>query len=231
LFLAQSNLVTINNSTGKGNQSKNNHPRAGRRPGKFGLRGSTVRIIFLRYIGAFAALLMVIGQAHAAVIITAVETGGDVVFSMAGGQSIDLSGLSFFSNISESSRVFPSAPLVLVGPTSLFGDLYEGLTVSGVFGTGFNQFASSGSGITFGVSGGQIMVPTGYVSNTVLGASSATFSGETFASMGIIGGNYVWTLGGVDAVTLQIPNVPIPAAFWLFGSAIGVLGWMRRKKV
>ncbi len=32
-------------------------------------------------------------------------------------------------------------------------------------------------------------------------------------------------------MTLQVTAavVPIPAAVWLFGSALGVMGWMRRK--
>ncbi len=46
-----------------------------------------------------------------------------------------------------------------------------------------------------------------------------------------------WGLGGtpmdsnVDAIALftQTSTVPIPAAIWLFGSAVGLLGWMRRK--
>ncbi len=33
---------------------------------------------------------------------------------------------------------------------------------------------------------------------------------------------------GLDGVTLAI--APIPAAVWLFGSALGLLGWIRRKK-
>jgi len=34
--------------------------------------------------------------------------------------------------------------------------------------------------------------------------------------------------GGVDTDPCP-PMVPIPAAVWLFGSALGFLGWMRRK--
>jgi len=32
-----------------------------------------------------------------------------------------------------------------------------------------------------------------------------------------------------DLTSLTVATVPIPAAAWLFGSAIGLLGWMRRK--
>ena len=31
--------------------------------------------------------------------------------------------------------------------------------------------------------------------------------------------------------TLSSLAVPIPAAFWLFGSGLGLLGWIRRKSV
>ena len=37
------------------------------------------------------------------------------------------------------------------------------------------------------------------------------------------GGDYA----GVTTFTVQV--VPIPAAVWLFGSALGLLGWLRRK--
>jgi hypothetical protein len=39
-----------------------------------------------------------------------------------------------------------------------------------------------------------------------------------------------WTLnGGAAGVEFSFSVVPVPAAFWLFGSALGLLGWMRRK--
>jgi len=33
---------------------------------------------------------------------------------------------------------------------------------------------------------------------------------------------------GIDNV--QLNAIPIPAAVWLFGSGLGLLGWMRRRK-
>jgi hypothetical protein len=31
-------------------------------------------------------------------------------------------------------------------------------------------------------------------------------------------------------ITLSISEVPVPAAVWLFGSGLGLLGWMRRRR-
>jgi len=35
--------------------------------------------------------------------------------------------------------------------------------------------------------------------------------------------------GAIDNVTYTMSPVPVPASVWLFGSAIGILGWMRRR--
>ncbi len=35
--------------------------------------------------------------------------------------------------------------------------------------------------------------------------------------------------GGATGLTIMMAPIPVPAAVWLFGSALGLLGWMRRK--
>ena len=53
-------------------------------------------------------------------------------------------------------------------------------------------------------------------------------------------GNYEIAIQGVygygaspgslfDTASIEVTAVPVPAAAWLFGSAVGLLGWMRRK--
>ena len=42
-----------------------------------------------------------------------------------------------------------------------------------------------------------------------------------FATSGLVGGGNI---------TVQDSVIPVPAAFWLFGSALGLLGWMRRRQ-
>ena len=53
------------------------------------------------------------------------------------------------------------------------------------------------------------------------GLSSVTFSG--------LGGETGNRFGADDLVVTQ--TVPIPAAAWLFGSALALLGWMRRQSI
>ena len=51
-----------------------------------------------------------------------------------------------------------------------------------------------------------------------------TFVGGVFAGGGAADNQYYLTLDSV----VPAP-VPVPAALWLFGSGLGLLGWMRRK--
>ncbi len=54
-----------------------------------------------------------------------------------------------------------------------------------------------------------------------------------------VAGNYQFAIGvstliggfPLDSVAIEVEVVPVPAAVWLFGSALGLLGWMRRKTV
>lgn len=81
---------------------------------------------------------------------------------------------------------------------------------------------TTGSSVTFG-------------SNNLY-ASSAT------GTYGVSLGGNVWKLNGesFDALTFETSNlyasnglsnavVPIPPAVWLFGPALGLMGWVRRK--
>ena len=43
-------------------------------------------------------------------------------------------------------------------------------------------------------------------------------------------GEYAMVQKKLGAVSIEITAVPVPAAVWLFGSGLGVLGWMRRRR-
>ena len=47
-----------------------------------------------------------------------------------------------------------------------------------------------------------------------------------------IGGTTMWNSnpGSETFVMYTLTTVPVPAAVWLFGSALGLLGWVRRRK-
>jgi hypothetical protein len=43
--------------------------------------------------------------------------------------------------------------------------------------------------------------------------------------------DYNLDLSGTDVLTATVAAVPIPAAVWLFGSGLGLLGWFRKRGV
>lgn len=67
------------------------------------------------------------------------------------------------------------------------------------------------------------------VSNAVITAPGGSFDPNAV-------GNYQFAITVTDgsfpieAVAMEVQVVPIPAAVWLFGSALGLLGWIRRRR-
>ncbi len=179
--------------------------------------------------------------ARATVIVTVSETGGDVVFSGSG--TLDLTAWDFQVTFVLGSSVTPDGAFLVgpAGPSPIPAvDIYETpLNFSGPLSIGpGSTFSSStsGSGDTFGprfeVPPG-LVVPFGYLSGNALSGSS-TYAGETFASLGIAPGTYVWSWGSggsADSLTLNIvATVPEPSAFVLTGLGAGALLFRRRRR-
>jgi len=81
-----------------------------------------------------------------------------------------------------------------------------------------------------------LYLPNGYVSDTSV-SNLTTFSGATFASLGVTPGTYVWTWGSgatTDSFTLQFGSaptgVPEPASLALLSAGVVGLGLVRRKR-
>jgi hypothetical protein len=179
---------------------------------------------------AALGLAMLGGPADAAVIIDISQVGGNVVTTDSG--SVDLTDLTYDYSGSATGVVFPGIGAIIVGEGS--GDEYAGGTGPASFGTGGEAFASSNSGGIIGVAAGSLAVPLGYVSGTLLSGSS-TYDGQTFASLGLTPGTYVYTWGSgpdADHATINIESVPESStwALMLIGFAgLGFVGYQRRK--
>jgi protein with PEP-CTERM/exosortase system signal len=155
------------------------------------------------------------------VTLTQTATGVEAV----GSGPIDLTGLSSaVGSIQGGALVNPMFGIVVTGttvPESL--DFYLGFSGPSNFGSGSIAFASSGSGdrVEMHPAGGGIGVPSGYVSNSPL-SDSSTYSGQTFAGMGITPGTYVWTWGAGANQNFTL-HVVAPAGVPDSGSTLGLL--------
>ncbi|MGD9636497.1 MAG: PEP-CTERM sorting domain-containing protein [Pirellulales bacterium] len=161
---------------------------------------------------------------HGAVTIVAKEISGNVVF--AGSGTINLAGFTTFRTVSLLSGVYPVntpyPPGVTLGGNStgaIPADAYGGFpTGPSTFGFGDFRVADLVNGDRFGagnnISTREIYVPSQYQSGVMLSGSS-TYVSETFSSLGIVPGTYVWAWGSganADSLTLNIIRIPEPSS-------------------
>jgi hypothetical protein len=185
--------------------------------------------MLLTSVAALGTIAGSIGSAEAAFTFTFLEQGGDVVATGSG--TIDLAG--FPSQTPVEQCLQDTGVWAQMGVAGLAGTVlaYVGITGPSSFGSGGFTVASKRSGDTIAVNGtkGVLGVPPAYVSGSAL-SSSMGFTGETFASIGLMPGTYIWTWGSgtnADSFTMQIGPAAVPeppsvlaVGVWLLGLAV-----------
>ena len=175
-----------------------------------------------RLLSLLAILAFSVSPARADYIVTLLQVGPNAVATGSG--AINLTGLSVGDpGVTIDAQIRANLGFIATGPNGVNVNFFGGATGPTSFGSGFNYIAAnSGSGDQIAIFGsGFIGLPEGYMSNSLL-SSSATWSGATFASLGVTPGTYVWSwgTGANQSFTLQIgEGATVPE----LGSSIALL--------
>lgn len=176
------------------------------------------------------------GPLSAALIFTMGEVGSDVVLTASGSANTSTLGYGYPVGLNLPSINTAQASF-LVGPADgasliFFGDAFASAPER--FGALNMQIvATEGSGTMAGIINNQaLMLPYGYESGATV-AGSALFANQSFESLGVTPGSYVWTWGSgdnMDSLTLHIGMVPEPGAYAVLTSA-GVLAFVLARRL
>jgi hypothetical protein len=164
--------------------------------------------------------------------VTFQEVGGNVV--EVGSGTLDTTDLTDDgSPFSEVAAVSPTGGQVFSGSTSSTPvEFFTGVSGPVSFGTGSETLASSSSGDFVGLEGngeGFLFTPVGFTSGAL--SETSTYSGATFASLGLTPGTYVYAWGTADhadSFTIDISNAsgtPEPATWAMMLLGFAGLGY------
>ncbi|WP_309386936.1 PEP-CTERM sorting domain-containing protein [Cerasicoccus frondis] len=185
----------------------------------------------------FMASVLLCLNARAVIIANYSESDGDVIGVTTGSAILD--DLSLEGTESYTPGIDPGLGYFLTGGSANM-DVYTGLTTAPTFGPGGGLEASYGTGPLVGVIdlfyGLALYLPVGYVSGAELESDSiAIFAGESFSSLGMTPGQYIWNWGegdNADSLVLNIGVVPEPSTYALIISAlVGLFAFHRRVKI
>ena len=190
-------------------------------------------------LGISAITFFSVPAVNAAVVVTASEVGGNVVFS--GGGTLNLADLSSTGNgCFVNGYLYSSYGIYQGGGVSgscAQSNVYGPISGPATLGTGADIEASSVSGDFAGINRffNGLVIPDTYTSgDSIFGTS--TFLGQTFASLGLKPGTYDWVWGSTnpDSYRLCIGSGPcapasssVPGPLPLFGAGVA-FSWSRR---
>lgn len=208
---------------------------------------SGMKLQFLALLAAFPLFAALPQKADAVVTINLVESGGNVVAQ--GGGTANLTALTLVTPsppsatgliLSATAGIAATTIGVGSGSPSLYRDITGPLNfgipsppvatlASSTTGQFYGIFGGSGIGGTFG----QLIVPNGYVSGAQLPNSTATWTGQTLASLSVAPGTYTWTWGSGATADSFVVNISrsataaVPGPLPLFGAG-AAFAWSRR---
>lgn len=176
----------------------------------------------------FAASATLPPAARAAYTFMLSQVGADVVASGSG--TLNVSALTLSGTTLFNPTLSPDVGLLELGPRSASVSLYRGISGPASFGGGGQIAPSPASGDAVGLGGGTTLyVPSTFSANSTL-YSFGTFANQTFNSLGITPGTYVYTWGtGATADSLTVRVVPEPSTYALaLVGAVALVGLGQR---